>query len=397
MKKILSRFALFFLFVLTAGVFSACAGATKVEPTAEIAGTPVKASGGPVAEGSVIPVQNATLTFSIGGVVENIFISEGAAVKKGDVIARLKGSERLQASVTAAELELISAQQNLDKLNEEADKVKAEVELRVAKAKDMLDSATDKLEWKSFQRGTDWHINVAQAEVILAQDIVKRIEEDYAGVTNLGEEDLNRAAILTQLSAARKRYDKATGNLDYLEQLPDEIELGIAQAEFDVATQELELANIQLAKVKNGPDPDAVALAEARLNNAKTQLNAGKAAISDLELTAPFQGVVVTNGLKLGELASPGQTSVVIADLSEYKIETTDLTELNVVSIKEGSKVSVTFDAVPGLEISGIVERTQALGKNVQGDITYQVTVKLDQQDERLRWNMTALVAFAEE
>lgn len=397
MKKILFRFARFFLFVLITGLFSACGGAAQVEPTAEITGTPVKASGGPVAEGSVIPVQNVTLTFSIGGVVENIFMSEGEAVKKGDVIARLKGSERLQASVTGAELELISAQQNLDKLNEEADKVKAEVELRVAKAKDMLDSATDKLEWKSFQRGTDWQINVAQAEVILAQDIVKRIEEDYAGVTNLGEDDLNRAAILTQLSAARKRYDKATGNLDYLEQLPDEIELGVAQAEFDVATQELELANIQLAKVKNGPDPDTVALAEARLNNAKTQLNAGKAAISDLELTAPFQGVVVTNDLKVGELASPGQTSVVIADLSEYKIETTDLTELNVVSIKEGSKVSVTFDAVPGLEISGIVERTQALGKNVQGDITYQVTVKLDQQDERLRWNMTALVAFAEE
>jgi HlyD family secretion protein len=163
-----------------------------------------------------------------------------------------------------------------------------------------------------------------------------------------------------------------------------------------VATKELELANIQLAKVKNGPDPDTVALAEARVNNAKTQLNAGKVAISDLELTAPFDGVIVTNDLIVGELAAPGQTSIVLANLSEYKVETTDLTELNVVSVKEGSKVTVTFDAVPGLDVSGKVERVQALGKNVQGDITYKVTVKLDQQDERLRWNMTALVAFEE-
>jgi HlyD family secretion protein len=396
MKKNKFRCALYSIVVFVTLTLSACGGSAKVEPTPEITGTPVKASGGPVAEGSVIPVQNVTLTFSAGGVVEGIFAKEGEAVKKGDVIAQLKGRERLQASISAAELELISAQQSLDKLYEEADKVKAEVELRVAKAKDVLDNAKDKLEWKKFQRGTDWQINVAQAEVILAQDIVKRVEEDYAGVTNLSEDDLNRAAILTQLSAARKQYDKATGNLNYLQQLPDEIKLGVAQAEFDVATKELELANIQLAKVKNGPDPDTVALAEARVNNAKTQLNAGKVAISDLELTAPFDGVIVTNDLIVGELAAPGQTSIVLANLSEYKVETTDLTELNVVSVKEGSKVTVTFDAVPGLDVSGKVERVQALGKNVQGDITYKVTVKLDQQDERLRWNMTALVAFEE-
>jgi HlyD family secretion protein len=76
-------------------------------------------------------------------------------------------------------------------------------------------------------------------------------------------------------------------------------------------------------------------------------------------------------------------------------VETTDLTELNINNIQEGDAVKITFDAIPGLELSGTVLRIQSLGQNKQGDITYKVTVKLDKQDDRLRWNMTALVAFA--
>jgi hypothetical protein len=36
------------------------------------------------------------------------------------------------------------------------------------------------------------------------------------------------------------------------------------------------------------------------------------------------------------------------------------------------------------------------LGENKQGDITYVVTITLDQQDPQLRWNMTAAVAIAQ-
>jgi hypothetical protein len=34
------------------------------------------------------------------------------------------------------------------------------------------------------------------------------------------------------------------------------------------------------------------------------------------------------------------------------------------------------------------------LGENKQGDITYAVTIQLDQQNPQLRWNMTATVAI---
>jgi HlyD family secretion protein len=62
--------------------------------------------------------------------------------------------------------------------------------------------------------------------------------------------------------------------------------------------------------------------------------------------------------------------------------------------VKVGQAVKVTFDAIPGLTLDGKVLRIQSLGVNKQGDITYKVVIQLNQQDERLKWNMTALVTF---
>jgi hypothetical protein len=49
-------------------------------------------------------------------------------------------------------------------------------------------------------------------------------------------------------------------------------------------------------------------------------------------------------------------------------------------------------DALPEMTFSGVVERIKPLGENVQGDITYKATIRLDENDPRLRWNMTAAV-----
>ena len=43
--------------------------------------------------------------------------------------------------------------------------------------------------------------------------------------------------------------------------------------------------------------------------------------------------------------------------------------------------------------MTGHVVQIKGYGENKQGDIVYTVVVKLDQQDERLRWNMTAKVS----
>jgi HlyD family secretion protein len=99
--------------------------------------------------------------------------------------------------------------------------------------------------------------------------------------------------------------------------------------------------------------------------------------------------------VKAGEQAAPGVIVARVGDPANWEIETTDLTELNVISLKEGTRATITVDALPDTELTGKVARIRSYGENRQGDIVYVVTVQLDNQVEQLRWNMTASVAFA--
>jgi HlyD family secretion protein len=131
-----------------------------------------------------------------------------------------------------------------------------------------------------------------------------------------------------------------------------------------------------------------VASAEAALAQARI-------ALADAELKAPFDGTIVTLNNKVGELATPGVFVVRLADLSALRIETTDLTELSISRIRTGDAATITFDALPGVKLTGKVTRIDEYGRNRQGHIVYTVYVLPDTRDNRLRWNMTASVSIS--
>jgi HlyD family secretion protein len=96
--------------------------------------------------------------------------------------------------------------------------------------------------------------------------------------------------------------------------------------------------------------------------------------------------------LDVGGLAGPTSPAIVLADLSSWRIETEDLTELEVVKLREGGAVTVTFDALPDVSLPGTIMQIKPQGSNRQGDIVYTVVVALQKEEARLRWNMTAVV-----
>ena len=92
------------LLVVVSVFFAGCAGeAPEEEVTQE---TDFLANVSPIVSvtGVVVPEQWATLSIANNGVVEELFVSEGDQVKRGDVLLRLDGQERLQAARDGAEL-----------------------------------------------------------------------------------------------------------------------------------------------------------------------------------------------------------------------------------------------------------------------------------------------------
>ena len=119
-----------------------------------------------------------------------------------------------------------------------------------------------------------------------------------------------------------------------------------------------------------------------------------RAALANSEVRAPFPGVITDLNLKVGEFATLGQPVITVADNSQWVVKTTDLTELDVVNIKEGQPVTVVLDALPAVELKGnVFSISQNYTKN-QGDIVYEATILLIDSDPAMRWGMTAVVRF---
>ena len=60
------------------------------------------------------------------------------------------------------------------------------------------------------------------------------------------------------------------------------------------------------------------------------------------------------------------------------------------VKVKAGAPVSLTFDALPGVQLGGKVVKIKPIGAEKQGDMTYTVVIQPDKHLDRLHWNMTA-------
>jgi HlyD family secretion protein len=167
----------------------------------------------------------------------------------------------------------------------------------------------------------------------------------------------------------------------------------------DLAEAEANLrsSQAQLDQLLAGPREQEIAAAEADVAAATAALQQALVTLADTELRAPFAGTVAELTINVGEQVSPNAPVARLADLSTWQVETEDLTELDVVGVNPSTPVSVTFDAIPDLEIGGTVRYVKPLGVDNRGDIVYTVVIEPAQQDQRLLWNMTAVVELGVE
>jgi HlyD family secretion protein len=356
----------------------------------------VKSDSSVIAEGKVVPAQDASLSFSTGGVIGEVLVAEGDAVQAGQPLIRLVGNEKLQAAISAAELELLTAKQAVADLKNGLDVERAQAQLTLAQAEKELDKAKTRMYSQDWQRGSQEQVDIARANFIIAEDGVKKATENYDRVDDRPQDDPVRAELFSQLAAAKQLRDKALGNLNYLLNKPNKMDVDIANANLTVAQANMNEAVRRLNLLKDGPAADQLVLAEARVKNAEQSLKAANANLDDLDLRAPFAGTVTAIDTGVGEFASPGVVMLRLADFTTWQVETTDLTELNIVRVKMGQPAMVHFDALKDVDVIGRVTRINALGENRQGDVVYTVTLKLDPTPAALRWNMTASVTFLE-
>ena len=329
-------------------LFTACSSSGKTAtPTAGVTPTAV-ADSKIIAEGRLEPIRYANIAFTTSGVISDVPVKEGQAVKQGDALIRL--GDETDSQYAAAQLELASAQKALNDLQNTGGTDLAQTVVDLKDAKEKYDDAVDYLDY------------------LQNEDKVPQTEE-------------RRFLVQTW-----KGYQYQVKTKSFKGPAPED---WIIEAQNDVALKKAKVDELQRTydRLKSGVDADQLAVLTARLEAAK----AGVAAFS---VAAPFDGVVADLPAKLGNSINAGQPAVTVADFSYWVVNTTDLTEIDVVKLKEGDPVVVTLDALPGVELKGAVTSIGQSYSENQGDIVYKVTVMLEDTDPAMRWGMTAEVKF---
>ncbi len=175
--------------------------------------------------------------------------------------------------------------------------------------------------------------------------------------------------------------------------------LNVAEADVRRAEAALVRAQLQVDQLPPDATPGQVEsaqaelrLAQAELELARTNLTDAQVALQQTELRAPFPGTIAEVNVELGEQAIAGQPLVALGDMNGWLIETTDLSELEVVRIAVGDQASVTFTAFPDLVLNGRVDRIQVRGTTETGGVRFAVSIRPDAHHPELRWNMSAEV-----
>ena len=341
------------------------------------------------AEGHLVPDRHTDLYFQAAGRVSDVRVKEGDQVKKGDVLVSLGDREAAQAAVSAALLEQAAAQRAVDDLQKKAALAKAQAQADLTAAQKGYIQAQQALTDVDTSDYTT-HLDDARNEVSKANDDLKTARDDFNKVSDLAADNQTRKTAENKLKDMQNTYDTAVHKRDLLiSQLND------AKAQVDFAKARVDDAQAAVDARQNGPDPADLVPAQARLKNAQDQIAAAQAALARMDLTAPYDATVVRIDVKVNDLATPAQPAVLIADLSKWVVETSDLTEKEVVSVALGQKAEIIPDALPELNLTGVVDAIGQTFVEKSGDIDYVVRIPLDSGDARLRWGMTVKVTIA--
>jgi multidrug efflux pump subunit AcrA (membrane-fusion protein) len=342
--------------------------------------------------GVVIPARWASLSVTGSGVVEELAVAEGVEVEEGEILLQLSGKEQLEAAITAANLELIGAEQNLQDVYDNSELMTSEAQFEMADAVDNLDDT--EYHWQVQQEGyrADGEIIArAEANLVLAQNQVDRASSAYNRYSGRPNDDPSKALARANLADARLQRDSIQRNLNWYLGHPTEIEQAVLDAELALAEARLLVAEQEYQLVEAGPNPELMDLAQARLNNARASLAAAEQMLADSTLRAPYSGTITTIYIRENEFVGPGSPVMLIADLDSLQIETTDLSEIDVPLVKVDSPVTVTFDALPELVLDGTVSSIAQKASEGAG-VNYTVIVQLESIPEEIRWGMTAFV-----
>lgn len=158
------------------------------------------------------------------------------------------------------------------------------------------------------------------------------------------------------------------------------------------STTSTNLVNLLSAKNNIEDNKDSLQNADLDIQSAilsvkqkENALQDAKDNLSDYYVSAPFDGTISSVTGKVGDTASGTLGSII----TNQKVATLSMNEVDVSKIQLGQKTTLTFDAVEDLSITGTVAEIDTMGTVSQGVVSYGVKIAFDADDEQIKPGMS--------
>lgn len=395
------------------------------------------------APGVVRSDQSATLRWKTSGFVEQVNISLGEQVSRGEVLANLE-STSLPQNIILAQADLVNAQRELDDLLSSQVK-SAEAQQAVEQSRQALEDARDPQQVRARAQTALAEAQKARDEAERNYEILTKppsqevIDQSYANLL-LAEKQLNdlqkqierirrRAtkpedklmffesremyerileALELQEVRVRRSYEDSLERYNRLIEPPNPNDVAVAEAELSKAEAQLQQAQLDWQRDQDGTSPAELAVFEAQLADAQREwerwkegpdqaeiaavqarIAAAEAALESVHIQAPFEGTITGVFTHAGDQVSISEQGFRLDDLSRILVDAA-VTEIDINKVKIGQEVLLTLDAAPGKEYHGKVVDVPAVAEVVQGVANFNIVIEVTDADENLRPQMTA-------
>lgn len=327
------------------------------------------------ADGVIAPASpNLSVGFAASGVVKQVNVAPGQTVKKGDMLAQIVDTAQ-QDAVTDAQAALDQVVANIALQNAPPSKED------VAAAQAALNAAY--ASYKTTKAGaTQSQIDSAKANVDSAWSSYLNAQTNRdvhcgtpagTATTDCKMQEISYGSAFESWVAARDNYMKA------LEP--------VAASSIASSYAQVQSAQARLDTLRSGVTDTQRKVSEIQLAQAQSNLARAKDNLAKAMLTSPCDCAVQTVSAVVG--ASAPAAAFVLVNLGGAQFKTTNLTEVDVASIKVGAAATIRLKANTDT-LSGKVAAVLSNSSGTQsGTALYTVLIDLDKTNALLLPGMT--------
>lgn len=401
-------------------LFPASSTGTTVSTAAVTRGTVRSAVTG---TGTVQPVTQQSVNFGQSGTLTEIDVKVADKVTKGQTLARIDPTT-LQQALDQANNNLASAQASLNNTvngnavqqaqhnlaNAQQSLADTQAQVNLTNQQDQNQLATD-----TAQLNTDQNTTLPQAQQALTDCQAKPPTNDPTCSSKQQAVTQAQAAVTSDQNKVNQDNNKiATDQLSG--------QRSINQATNSVTSAQDALSSQTISR------PNTIAQQQASLSNAQIAVQTAQRNLNYATLTAPFDGTILAVNSQVGDTVAGGTGSssnsssaasssgsssgsgssgagsssaggsstsstgsgfIVMGDMTGFQV-VAPFAEADAARVQANQQATVTFDAITGLSITAHVLMVQGTATVVSNVTNYNVTLVLDQIDQRLRSGMTA-------